>query len=129
MEWTPFKSLFWNTDYSIANLRISFTGSVSLWERSCYWFAWQCFTLLDIFFWIGRSILSQLVYHLYNLLVFIDKPDTFFPDILALPWKVIGRIVMTFSINVPYMKKMLTFYIILRRVFTILKKGLLTLVL
>ena len=36
MEWALSKSLFWNTNDSIANLTISFTGGVSLWDRLCY---------------------------------------------------------------------------------------------
>ena len=36
MKWAPFKSLFWNTNDSIAELTISFTSGVSLWDRSCY---------------------------------------------------------------------------------------------
>ena len=33
MEWAPFKSLFWRTNDSIANLTISFTRDVSFWDR------------------------------------------------------------------------------------------------
>ena len=35
MEWAPFKSLFWNTNYSMAKLTISITKGVSFWERLC----------------------------------------------------------------------------------------------
>ena len=41
-----------------------------------------------------------------------------FPDILVLFCLVIGEIVMTFSNNVSYMVKILTFYIIMARIFT-----------
>ena len=37
MEWTPSKSLFSNTNDSIAKLTISFISSVSLWDRPCYY--------------------------------------------------------------------------------------------
>ena len=37
MEWASFgKSLFWKTNDSIANLTISFTGGLSLWDRPCH---------------------------------------------------------------------------------------------
>ena len=36
MEWAPFKSLFWNTDGSVANLTISFTSDLFLYDRPCY---------------------------------------------------------------------------------------------
>ena len=35
MEWAPFKSLYWKTNDSVANLTISFTSGVSLWDRPC----------------------------------------------------------------------------------------------
>ena len=35
MECAPFKCLFWNINDSIANLTISFTSGVSLWDRPC----------------------------------------------------------------------------------------------
>ena len=36
VEWTPFKSLIWNTNDPIANLTIYFTSGVSLWDKPCY---------------------------------------------------------------------------------------------
>ena len=36
MEWAPFKSLFWKTNDSVANLMISFRSGISLWDRTCY---------------------------------------------------------------------------------------------
>ena len=82
--------------------------------------AWWCFTLWNILIsviWMVRSILylnsKQLHQKLYSESLYIvditchfleiDQNFLFFPGILVLSWKVIGVIVMKFSINVPYM--------------------------
>ena len=36
MEWAPFKILLWKSNDSIANLTISFTSGLSLWDKPCY---------------------------------------------------------------------------------------------
>ena len=35
VEWTPFKSLIWNTNDSITNIANSLTSGVSLWDIAC----------------------------------------------------------------------------------------------
>ena len=87
----------------------------------------RCFTSLNIVIWIVRSVLSinskkfpQNLYIVDIICHFLQINQAIF---FRHFWQVIGKIVMMFSNNVSFMVKILTFYLIMIRTFTLsLKK-------